>query len=205
MWALAERGNAVDLYMTAALPLPQTVVEHGLTSICGGFSVNYFDSVTGKTSSIVGPLGPAEAELYDFERQSPVTQTGRAVPVPEFLSGLNGAHVQHGKLKWNTLFEPAIKYANERFPASPLLVGATGPKAAIHGCWATEKCTHAESVKRRIKTLNRSRGLIDFSGARNWRAFVLSRGSKSNVPIDLLRSWRRMGGGNRLIKRLPVT
>ena len=128
LWALKQGGNAADAYLTATLT--QTVVEHGLTSIGGGFSIKYFDAVTGKISSIVGPLGPAEAEPYDFERQSPVTQTGRAMPVPGFLSGLHAAHEQHGKLKWKTLFEPAIKYANDGFPASPLLVSAAGPKAA---------------------------------------------------------------------------
>lgn len=128
--ALAHGGNAADAYMTAALT--QTVVEHGLTSICGGFSIKYFDAVTGRISSIVGPLGSAEAEPYDFERQSPVTQTGRAMPVPGFLAGLHAAHDRHGKLKWKALFEPAIKYATDGFPASPLLVSAAGQKAALH-------------------------------------------------------------------------
>lgn len=130
LWALARGGNAADAYMTATLT--QTVVEHGLTSIGGGFSIKYFDAATGKISSIVGPLGAAKDEPYDFDRQSPVTQTGRAMPVPGFLSGLHAAHEQHGNLAWNTLFEPAIKYANEGFPASPLLVSAAGRKAALH-------------------------------------------------------------------------
>lgn len=130
LWALTEGGNAADAYLTATLT--QTVVEHGLTSVAGGFSVKYFEAATGKISSIVGPLGPAEAEPYDFDRQSPVTQTGRAMPVPGFLSGMHAAHSQHGKLNWKTLFEPAIKFANEGFPVSPLLVSAAASKAALH-------------------------------------------------------------------------
>ncbi len=130
LWALAQGGNAADAYLTAALT--QTVVEHGLTSIGGGFSIKFFDAVTGKISSTVGPLGPAKDEPYDFDRQSPVTQTGRAMPVPGFLSGVQAAYKQHAKLEWKTLFEPAVRFANDGFPAGPLLVSAAGPKAALH-------------------------------------------------------------------------
>lgn len=125
--ALSQGGNAADAYLTATLT--QTVVDHGLTSIGGGFSIKYFDAATGEINTVLGPLGPAAAEKYDFERGSPATQTGRAMPVPGFLSGIHAAHTRFGKLKWNQLFEPAIKYANEGFAVSPLLVSGESPKA----------------------------------------------------------------------------
>ncbi len=128
LWALSQGGNAADAYMTATLT--QTVVEHGLTSLAGGFSIKYFDAATGELHSVLGPLGPAEAEEYDFDRESPITQTGRAMPVPGFLSGLHASHKQFGKLKWDQLFEPAIKFAIEGFPVGPLLVSAASAKAA---------------------------------------------------------------------------
>ncbi len=90
LWALSQGGNAADAYITAALT--QTVVEHGLTSIGGGFSISYFDAATGNINGVLGPLGPAKAESYDFDRESPETQTGRAMPVPGFLSGVHAAH-----------------------------------------------------------------------------------------------------------------
>jgi gamma-glutamyltranspeptidase/glutathione hydrolase len=127
MWALAQGGNAADAYLTAALT--QTVVEHGLTSVAGGFSINYYDATTGEIHSVVGPLRAAEAEPYDFDRESPITQTGRAMPVPGFLSGVHAAHEQFGILKWSQLFEPAIQNANDGFPAGSLVVGAAGSKA----------------------------------------------------------------------------
>ncbi len=127
IWALSQGGNAADAYMTAALT--QTVVEHGLTSLAGGYSINYFDAATGEINSVLGPLGPAEAESYDFERGSAVTQTGRAMPVPGFVSGLHASHKQFGKLKWGPLFEPAIRYANDGFPVAPLLASAASSKA----------------------------------------------------------------------------
>ncbi|MCO6456448.1 MAG: gamma-glutamyltransferase [Pirellulaceae bacterium] len=128
LWALAQGGNAADAYITAALT--QTVVEHGLTSMGGGFSVYYYHAATGEISVVVGPLGPAEAEKYDFDRTSPVTQTGRAMPVPGFLSGVHVAHQEFGKLKWEQLFQPAIKHAQEGFAIGTLLASVDKTKAA---------------------------------------------------------------------------
>ncbi|MSR55719.1 MAG: hypothetical protein EXS09_20925 [Gemmataceae bacterium] len=128
--AISLGGNAADAYLTATLT--QTVVEHGLTSIGGGFSVNYYDAKTGEITSVVGPLGPAKDEKYDFDRKSPVTQTGRAMPVPGFLAGVHAAHKRFGKLKWEQLFGPAIQHANEGFAVGPLLASAAKSKAAQH-------------------------------------------------------------------------
>lgn len=127
MWALAQGGNAADAYLTASLT--QTVVEHGLTSIAGGFSIHYYNAATGEIHSVVGPLGPAKAEKYDFDRKSPITQTGRAMPVPGFLSGIHAAHKKFGKLKWDQLFKPAVQHATEGFPAGALLASAARSKA----------------------------------------------------------------------------
>ncbi len=57
MWALSQGGNAADAYLTATLT--QTVVEHGLTSLGGGFSITT-TMPTGEINSVVGPLGPAK-------------------------------------------------------------------------------------------------------------------------------------------------
>ena len=128
--ALSLGGNAADAYLMATLT--QAVVEHGLTSIGGGFSVYYYDSKTGDITSVLGPLGPAKDEKYDFDRKSPLTQTGRAMPVPGFLAGVHAAHKRFGKLKWGKLFGPAIQYANEGFAVGPLLASAAKSKATQH-------------------------------------------------------------------------
>lgn len=127
LWALDQGGNACDAYIAAALT--QTVVEHGLTSLAGGFSVHFHEAATSRTTAVVGPLGPAANEPYDFERGSPVTQTGRAMPVPGFLAGVEGAHRRFGKLAWEQLFQPAIRYATDGFVVSPMLARAAADKA----------------------------------------------------------------------------
>ena len=65
LWALGEGGNAADAYMTAAIT--QTVSEPGLTSIGGAFGMQVFDAARKRTAGVIGRLGPAMAEDYDFE------------------------------------------------------------------------------------------------------------------------------------------
>lgn len=140
LWALDEGGNAADAYMTAAIT--QTVAEPGLTSIGGGFGIRYFDVKQGETTGIVGPLGPAAAEPYDFDRNSPITQTGRAMPVPGFLAGVHAAHEKLGHLPWANLFEPAIEFAKNGVAVSPKIIESAKRKGTLHpqgkALWMTD-------------------------------------------------------------------
>jgi gamma-glutamyltranspeptidase / glutathione hydrolase len=127
LWALDQGGNAADAYMTAALT--QTVSEPGLTSLGGAFGMQYFDVAKAETTYVAGLLGPAAAEAYDFERDSPVTQTGRAIPVPGYLAGVFEAHRRHGQLDWAKLFQPAIRHATDGFLLIPDIIAAAERKA----------------------------------------------------------------------------
>ncbi|MHC4780813.1 MAG: gamma-glutamyltransferase, partial [Planctomycetota bacterium] len=111
LWALEQGGNAADAYLTAALT--QTVAEPGLTTLGGALSLTFFNAASGKTEYVVGRLGPAEAEPYDFERFDKVSLTGKAMAVPGFLAGCWKAHEKFGSLPWSKLFEPAIRHAVE--------------------------------------------------------------------------------------------
>ncbi len=130
LWALREGGNAADAYMAAALT--QTVVEPGLTSIGGAFGLQFFNATTGEIRGAAGGLGPAKSESYDFDRLSPITQTGRAMPVPGFLAGFHTAHEQFGQLPWEKLFEPAIAHANRGAVILPLIIEAAKRRGARH-------------------------------------------------------------------------
>jgi len=130
LWALQTGGNAADAYMAAALT--QTVVEPGLTSLGGAFGMTYFDAKSGETRSCVGKLGPAEREPYDFDRQSPIAQTGRAMPVPGFIGGVHVAHEEFGSLGWKKLFEPAIRHASDGAKISPVIIEAAKRRGVTH-------------------------------------------------------------------------
>lgn len=127
LWALDQGGNAADAYMTAALT--QTVSEPGLTSLGGAFGMQYFDAGRKETGYVAGHLGPVAAEAYDFDRTSPATQTGQAMPVPGFVAGVYEAHRRHGNLDWAKLFQPAIRHANEGCLLNPLIIAAAQRKA----------------------------------------------------------------------------
>lgn len=128
--ALNEGGNAADAYMSAAIT--QTVSEIGLTSIGGAFGIRFFDAKTKNTTGVIGRLGPAKAESYDFERESPVTQTGRAMPVPGFIGGLHAAHQKYGRLEWKKLFAPAIQHAEEGFLVNPKIIEGAKRRGVRH-------------------------------------------------------------------------
>lgn len=128
LWALSEGGNAADAYLAAALT--QTVVEPGLTTIGGALGLTYFGAAKGTTQSAVGLLGPAAAEPYDYERFSPVSRTGRAMPVPGFLAGCKLAHEHFGSLPWTKLFAPAIGYALSGVVVSDSIRGMAEKQAA---------------------------------------------------------------------------
>ena len=130
LWALAEGGNAADAYMAAALT--QTVVEPGLTSLGGAFGMTYFDAKSGETKSCIGKLGPAAKESYDFDRQSPIVRSGRAMPVPGFIGGVHVAHKEFGDLPWKKLFEPAIGHATEGAIISPMIVEAAKRRGVVY-------------------------------------------------------------------------
>jgi gamma-glutamyltranspeptidase len=127
LWALDQGGNAADAYIAAALT--QTVCEPGLTSLGGAFGMNYFDAAKKETTYVAGMMGPAADEPYDYDRDSPVTQTGRAMPVPGYVAGVFEAHRRHSKLGWDKLFQPAIRHATEGFTVVPDILAAAKKKA----------------------------------------------------------------------------
>lgn len=119
---LNRGGNAADAYIAAAIT--QAVVEVGLVSIGGAFGMTYFDAATGETASASGGLGPAAAEPYDFDRFSPVTLTGRAMPIPGYIGGVHAGHDAFGRLDWSGLFDAAIGFAREGVPTSDVIASA---------------------------------------------------------------------------------
>jgi gamma-glutamyltranspeptidase/glutathione hydrolase len=63
-----------------------------------------------------------------------VVATGLAIGVPGVMRVLELAHAKHGKLRWASVFEPAIALAERGFPVSPRLANAVAadPHLANH-------------------------------------------------------------------------
>ena len=119
---LALGGTAMDAAIATQLVL--NLVEPHASGLGGGAFLLHYDAGTGTTRAYDGretaPAG-ATAELFlsPDGKPMPFQQAvlgGRSVGVPGLARLLETAHRRHGKLAWETLFEPAITLAETGYP-----------------------------------------------------------------------------------------
>jgi gamma-glutamyltranspeptidase/glutathione hydrolase len=127
MWAVARGGNAVDAALAASAVL--TVTAPHLCGLGGDlFALVYSDGhVLGLNASGRAGSGAAEAaeELRAAGHRSiPFRHDVRAVTVPGCVDGWIELHDRFSALELEELLRPAIRFAAQGFPASPLLVGS---------------------------------------------------------------------------------
>ncbi len=128
--ALRAGGSAIDAAIAAQMVL--TLVEPQSSGIGGGAFLVHFDKKAGRTTSYDGrETAPAAARPDRFldKDGKPLSYFdavvgGRSVGVPGTLRVLELAHRQHGKLPWGSLFDDAIRLAEEGFPVPPRLARA---------------------------------------------------------------------------------
>jgi len=120
-------GNALDAAIAAQWVL--NLVEPQSSGIGGGGFLLHWDATQRLVSAWDGrEIAPRSASA-DFSRRldgslakfHEVLATGRAVGVPGLVAMLEAAHGRHGKLKWERLFRPAIRLAENGFAISPRL------------------------------------------------------------------------------------
>ena len=120
-------GNALDAALTAQLVL--NIVEPQSSGIGGGAFILFWDNKKKKLFGYDGrETAPASAtpELFlsntgEAIKRSDAMIGGKSVGVPGLISVMDLAHRKHGSIKWQQLFQPAIKIAQKGFLISPRL------------------------------------------------------------------------------------
>jgi len=132
---LRQGGSAVDAAVAVQAML--TLVEPQASGIGGGAFALHWDGtrVQAYDGRETAPAAAGEALFLGADGQPlPFAQAavgGRAVGVPGALRLLEDAHRQHGRLPWATLFEPAIRQAEQGFAVSPRLHALLAAETAL--------------------------------------------------------------------------
>jgi len=124
---LIRGGSSIDAAI--AIQAVLTLVEPQSSGIGGGAFIMHFDKDKDQLTTIDGretAPSTASANLFLDENGKTVSWIkavvgGRSVGVPGVLAALKKSHQLHGQLKWETLFQPAIKLARNGFIVSPRL------------------------------------------------------------------------------------
>ena len=121
---LRKGGSAVDAAIAAQMVL--TLVEPESSGIGGGAFLLVYDPKRNKVTSFDGrETAPASATPGMFldanGKPRPHMEAipgGLSVGVPGVVAMLEMAHKRYGKLRWATLFHPAIRLAMKGFPVT---------------------------------------------------------------------------------------
>ncbi|MFJ4196408.1 gamma-glutamyltransferase [Pseudomonas sp. NPDC089534] len=122
---LRKGGSAIDAAI--AMQAVLTLVEPQSSGIGGGAMIVLWDGKQVRTydGRETAPAGATEKLFLRADgTPMPFPQAqigGRSVGTPGVMRALELAHRQHGRLPWATLFEPAIKLAEDGFAISPRL------------------------------------------------------------------------------------
>ncbi|MEO3427521.1 gamma-glutamyltransferase [Pelagibius sp. CAU 1746] len=127
MAMLRQGGSAIDAAIAAELVLG--LVEPQSSGIGGGAFLLHYDAAARAVSAYDGretaPSAADEALFLDAAGEPlafwDAVVGGRSVGTPGLLRMLEAAHRDHGKLAWSSLFQPAIRLAEEGFAVSPRL------------------------------------------------------------------------------------
>ncbi|KAK9071991.1 hypothetical protein SSX86_008422 [Deinandra increscens subsp. villosa] len=129
---LQAGGHAVDAAVSVALC--EGVVNPMASGIGGGGFMVVRSADTARTQAFdFRETAPAAASQNMYQNNLNDKYTGAlAVGVPSEIAGLYKAWLQHGRLPWKTLFQPAIHLAKDGFIVSPYLASSiSGSATAI--------------------------------------------------------------------------
>ncbi len=118
---LRQGGNAVDAAIAAAVAL--TVVEPTSNGIGGDLFALVWDGTKlhGLNASGRAPAGLDRNLVEQHGHTKMPTRGWLTVTVPGAPAGWRDLHERFGSLRFPALFEPAISYAEQGYPVSPVL------------------------------------------------------------------------------------
>lgn len=126
---LLQGGNAVDAALAAAITL--TVVEPIMNGLGGDLYALVWDghALHGLDATGAAPHAWSTERFYG---RAEMPRTGwDSVTVPGQISGWQALSRRFGRLPFAALFEPAIAYASDGFPLSPVIAQAWPTFAAL--------------------------------------------------------------------------
>jgi gamma-glutamyltranspeptidase / glutathione hydrolase len=118
---LAHGGTAIDAAVAVQTMLG--LVEPQSSGIAGGAFLMYYDAHSHEVSALDGrekaPAG-APPDMFLDEHGKPLpfleaVRSGRSTGVPGAIGMLYAAHSRFGSLRWQELFQPAIRAASQGF------------------------------------------------------------------------------------------
>ncbi|ONH97889.1 hypothetical protein PRUPE_7G216500 [Prunus persica] len=120
---LRQGGHAVDAAVGTALCLG--VVNSMASGIGGGGFMLVRSSATSQTQAFdLRETAPIAASQNMYETNPKAKLLGAlSMGVPGEIAGLHEAWLQHGRMAWKTLFQPAIKLAKDGYVIAPYLGG----------------------------------------------------------------------------------
>ncbi|KAJ6372186.1 hypothetical protein OIU76_026630 [Salix suchowensis] len=121
---LRQGGHAVDAAVSTALCVG--VVNPVGSGIGGGAFMIVRSSSTSKTQAYdMRETAPGAASQNMYASNMDNKYSGAlSMGVPGEIAGLHEAWLQHGRLNWRTLFQPAIKLARDGFVVAPYLASS---------------------------------------------------------------------------------
>jgi gamma-glutamyltranspeptidase/glutathione hydrolase len=137
---LKAGGTAADAAIAVQAVLG--LVEPQSSTIAGSAFMMYYDAASKKVTAYDGrETAPAAATGYYLARQdqadpasaAPVPsarRSGRSIGVPGVMRMMEMAHKEHGKLKWNQLFDEGIDLATNGYIIPARMGAAIGGSAA---------------------------------------------------------------------------
>lgn len=137
---LKAGGSAIDAAVAVQAVLG--LVEPQSSTIAGSAFMMYYDAQTKKVTAYDGrETAPAAANGYYLVRQDQALSTsagplpsarrsGRSIGVPGVLRMLDLAHKDHGKLRWNELFDEGVNLATNGYKIPTRMGSAISDNAA---------------------------------------------------------------------------